>query len=234
MQEPASVVASLLNLIANVYMLLKMRSSVARMKGGENNRSWRIMKRVYYSFAGVCINTWLWSAIFHTKDTNFTEKMDYFCAFALTLIQLTIFFARFFVPLSLKYRPLLYVLVLSSIVFYIRHIAYLGLVNFDYGYNMSVNIKVGVVNSICWLVWSFWSYRSSTRCRYVWRCAFSVLLFDALMIFEVFDFSPLWWTLDSHAMWHFSTIVVPFYWYQFLIDDLHHLAEQYEKLNYLE
>ena len=35
----------------------------------------------------VCINAWFWSAVFHTKDTDWTEKLDYFCAFSMVLFS---------------------------------------------------------------------------------------------------------------------------------------------------
>ena len=78
------------------------------------------------------------------------------------------------------------------------------------------------MNSLCWLTWSFHGYCVKRR-RYVWRCAASVLLFDALMLLEIFDFSPVWWLVDSHALWHLSTTVIPFVWYRFIIDDTHFL-----------
>jgi hypothetical protein len=31
-------------------------------------------------FAFVAINTWIWSAVFHARDTPLTEKLDYFFA----------------------------------------------------------------------------------------------------------------------------------------------------------
>jgi hypothetical protein len=216
-QEPASVFASVLNLLANYHMLKKMM----RIQRAERS----LLKLVYKLFAWVCINTWVWSAVFHTRDTNFTEKMDYFSAFLLTLMQLNVFFVRYLWPKrTLNARVVLFILILFSINLFIRHIHYLGFVHFDYGYNMQMNIQVGLVNSVCWLLWSAHKYFKEKR-AYVWRCAFSVVLFDLLMIFELFDFQPLLWAFDAHALWHFSTIIIPFYWYQFLIDDLFSLEE---------
>jgi hypothetical protein len=223
MQEPLSVLASILNLAANYYMLRKMKRSYM-------SKEKQSPMRQVYNFSGlVCMNTWVWSAIFHTKDTNFTEKMDYFCAFALTLSQLNLFFIRFFyVRSSRTAQAILRALILASCVYYTYHIYYLGFVRFDYGYNMQANIAVGLINSICWIAWSYHGYFRLRR-EYVWRCAASVFLMVSLMVFEVFDFSPIFWVADSHALWHLSTTVIPFYWYQFLIDDIYYL-ENYEKL----
>ena len=38
-------------------------------------------------FLQVCLNCWFWSCVFHTRDTPFTEKMDYFSAFSAVLFS---------------------------------------------------------------------------------------------------------------------------------------------------
>ncbi len=43
----------------------------------------------------------------------------------------------------------------------------MGFVKFDYGYNMTVNISVGAVNSVCWLAWSAWHWKSRPYVRKV-------------------------------------------------------------------
>ena len=35
----------------------------------------------------VCINAWFWSTVFHAKDSDITEKLDYFCAFSMVLFS---------------------------------------------------------------------------------------------------------------------------------------------------
>ena len=43
------------------------------------------------------------------------------------------------------------------------------------------------------------------------------------MSLEIFDFSPVLWLVDSHALWHISTVLIPFLWYQFVIEDNYYL-----------
>ena len=38
------------------------------------------------------------------------------------------------------------------------HIYNMAFVNFDYGWNMKVNIGVGAVNSLCWIAWTAWKW----------------------------------------------------------------------------
>jgi len=173
---------------------------------------------------GVCsINTWIWSTIFHTRDFEFTEKMDYFSAFSLVLFQFNCFFIRILkLRKGVLDRITMYSILFCSICYYLYHVYYLSFIDFDYGYNMNVNIFFGALNSLCWIIWSLY------KCFYLgnfyaWRCTLSVLLVDILMSLEIFDFSPIFWTFDSHALWHLSTISIPFFWYQFIIDDNYYL-----------
>ncbi|KAL2765137.1 post-GPI attachment to proteins factor 3 isoform 4 precursor [Daubentonia madagascariensis] len=70
-QEPASAMASFLNGLANLVMLCRYRTSVPASSP---------MYHTCVAFAWVSLNAWFWSTVFHTRDTDLTEKMDYFCA----------------------------------------------------------------------------------------------------------------------------------------------------------
>ncbi|XP_036079177.1 post-GPI attachment to proteins factor 3 isoform X3 [Rousettus aegyptiacus] len=70
-QEPASAVASFLNGLASLVMLCRYRTSVPASSP---------MYPTCVAFALVSLNAWFWSTVFHTRDTDLTEKMDYFCA----------------------------------------------------------------------------------------------------------------------------------------------------------
>jgi post-GPI attachment to proteins factor 3 len=209
-QEPASAFASILNLLSHFNMINKMNK-----KSSPKTH----FRDLWNLFGLLSINAWLWSTIFHTRDFGFTEKMDYFSGFALVLYQFNSFFIRMFrLNNDQLSRVALYTISVLSLLYFVYHVNYLSTVSFDYGYNMKVNITIGFLNSICWLAWSFYKY-FYTNSKYVYRCALSVLLIDLSMVLEIFDFSPLLWLFDSHALWHFSTIFIPYFWYQFLIDD---------------
>ncbi|XP_008687474.1 post-GPI attachment to proteins factor 3 isoform X4 [Ursus maritimus] len=70
-QEPASAMASFLNGLASLVMLCRYHTSVPASSP---------MYPTCVAFAWVSLNAWFWSTVFHTKDTDLTEKMDYFCA----------------------------------------------------------------------------------------------------------------------------------------------------------
>ena len=106
---------------------------------------------------------------------------------------------------------------------FLRHVYNMGFVHFDYGYNMKLNVAVGALNSVCWLVWC---YRKRERLRHVRSCAYAVLLLNASVLLELLDFAPLLWVLDSHALWHATTAPIHFVWYDFVIKDCLYLARQ--------
>merc|ERR1711936_576074 len=71
-QEPASTLFSILNLLSNLSMLnwfVKIVPSATPMFS------------VWVLYSVTAVNAWVWSTVFHTRDTNFTEMMDYFCPF---------------------------------------------------------------------------------------------------------------------------------------------------------
>jgi hypothetical protein len=41
------------------------------------------MYSVWLGYGLVSLNAWFWSTVFHTRDVDFTEKMDYFSAFTI-------------------------------------------------------------------------------------------------------------------------------------------------------
>ncbi len=91
---------------------------------------------------------------------------------------------------------------------------------FDYGFNMLLNVSVGIVNAICWLVWSrqHWQERP-----YVKKAAISVTLLALTVGLELMDFVPIFWTFDAHSLWHASTVGINYFWYSFITNDCKYL-----------
>ena len=77
--------------------------------------------------------------------------------------------------------------------------------------------------SFCWFAWCYWKWPTH---RYVKSAAFAVLLLNLSISLELLDFPPLFWTFDSHALWHLSTAFIHSIWYQFIIDDCQSLAKE--------
>lgn len=196
--------ASLLNGLACLLMLLRYRSTVPRQSP---------MYHTINAFSLVSLNAWFWSTVFHTRDTYLTEKMDYFCATAVILYSIYLCCVR---TLGLKRPGVSSMVGALLILVFTSHVSYLTFVSFDYGYNMAANATIGMVNLLWWLCWC-WQNRRTLP--YWWKCGLVVMLLHGLALLELLDFPPLLWVLDAHAVWHLSTIPVHFLFYSFLIDD---------------
>ncbi|KAL3831734.1 hypothetical protein ACJMK2_023450 [Sinanodonta woodiana] len=201
-QEPASTFFSILNGLSHL-MIFRYRSLV---------RSTTPLYYVWHGMALLAGNAWFWSTIFHSKDTVFTEMMDYFCAFSIILYNVFILCCRIF-GTDIWWKPLCLGLLLLCL--FVQHTFYMALVKFDYGYNMQVNVVIGLINLLGWLAWCLCNRKKT----YIWKCVVSILSINLLLMLEVLDFPPLWWIFDAHSLWHAGTAPLALLWYSFVIDD---------------
>ncbi|KAG0710745.1 Post-GPI attachment to proteins factor 3 [Chionoecetes opilio] len=171
-------------------------------------------------FGKVCINAWVWSVVFHARDTPWTERLDYFCAFSMVLFNLFGLMVRLLGPQRAYLRD---GVAIAGLLFFTYHVWYLSKGRFDYGYNMKVNVLVGALNGFGWVSWSV--PRLKTR-PYVRWCMYTVVAAMASMLLELWDFPPLLWTFDAHALWHLVTAPLPFMWYRFLENDCLYLLQR--------
>nr|XP_039259219.1 post-GPI attachment to proteins factor 3-like [Styela clava] len=105
---------------------------------------------------------------------------------------------------------------LILVLFFIYHVSYLTYKTFDYGYNMFVNVVIGLTNGAAWI---FYHWLTRKTFSHQWKASFIVVYTSCLLAFELLDFVPLWWTFDAHCLWHLGTVIFPFFWYSFLIDE---------------
>ncbi|XP_045491816.1 post-GPI attachment to proteins factor 3 [Colias croceus] len=221
-QEPASAFASVLNLAVHVFMY----NEIARLFP---TRSMPVVL-FWHVFAGICINAWFWSTIFHTRDNYFTEFMDYVCALSMVMSLFVAAVLRVFH----KRKTISGVALLSTLVYFVEHALYLYTGQIDYDYNMQVNVIFGVLGSVIWLTWAIIQYIAGRR--YVRRLILFIILSGVALTLELLDFPPKFgW--DAHALWHLTTAPLPFFFYRFVIDDLNYLktsvpsAKSYVKSN---
>lgn len=202
LQEPASVLFSILNGIVHYGMWQKFRKSVPNCPFSQ---LWNVQ-------ALLSMNAWFWSAVFHARDTPITEKLDYFCAFSVVLYSFYSLFVRLYSG-DKSWMPL--TIAVPFLAYFSYHIYYLTCVRFDYGYNLKVNIFVGLLNSFGWILWC----HKNRQQHYTWKCAASVIAVNLLLLLELMDFPPWKFLIDAHSLWHLGTIPVPLLWYSFLIED---------------
>ena len=168
-------------------------------------------------------------------DVPLTEKLDYFSAALAILYALYYTFIR---TANLYPRPskpdddgrsrLRFGWSALCIVIYLSHVTYLSVLpRFDYAYNMTFNLVLGISHNILWLLYSLpvpfrqrFPYASKTyHPRHVYKAGIFVLVTTAATALELFDFPPLGRVLDAHALWHLSTAPIAQFWYDFLIED---------------
>jgi len=228
MQEPAAVAFSIANLLMHVLGADWLRRGVHPAHP---------MRPFYITWAYVSINAWVWSAVFHTRDTPLTEKLDYFSA------ALAILYALYMTVVRLLHlypgtpafpgrpgtRALFQGWRALATITYAGHVAYLGLApRFDYTYNIIFNTAVGLTHHILWLLFAipgrslFTRYAgmpASYRPAHASTAALTVALTTAATALELFDFPPWGRVLDAHALWHLATAPLAVLWYDFLLTD---------------
>lgn len=207
MQEPCSVLFSFLNLLAHRDGLTKIR---------ENISSDYPLRKYYVAFSYIGIVSWVFSMIFHTRDFDVTEKLDYFAAGA------NVLYGLYYTPIRIfrldQERPpvkatLLRLWTFTCVSLYAAHISYLTFWHWDYVYNMAANVAIGVVNNI---LWSGFSYRTYQRLKKPWAAwpGMIVAWIILAMSLELLDFPPFWGLVDAHSLWHLGTVVPTIWWYK--------------------
>jgi len=203
MQEPASVVFSILNGLAHVVGLQRMASLPNH-----------VMLPLYKLYAWINVNTWVWSTIFHCRDVYWTERMDYWSA------ALGIWFAAYqsvVKAFALYETAWMLPWTLVTATSYIAHVVYLArLTRFDYGYNMLACTTVGILANLVWILWCM----KNRRRRYPLYMVALVIGISLAMSLELLDFPPLMDLVDAHSLWHACTIPLVFLLYQFIVSDV--------------
>ncbi|CAG9859950.1 unnamed protein product [Phyllotreta striolata] len=191
MQEPASVIFSLLNAFIHFKMIKKFREKV---------RPTCPLVWLWHVYFIVCVHAWFWSAIFHYRDFLITEILDYACAFSIILMNCYLMSIRLLhdkVP-----KIVLSLVTVFFVFFFMSHAAYLSAGKIDYGYNMELNITVATFSALCWFSWCYYNRK---RQKYVWKCAIYVALSGIVLLLELVDSPPYFFLIDHHSLWHLCT-----------------------------
>lgn len=142
-QEPLSVLFSLLNFKVHWNALFMMRKQLPDVFP---------LKLVYIVHTLISMNAWLWSAVFHTRDKNWTEKLDYFSAGSVIMSAFFFSAARLFRIAPGTERFVLFRRACMGALG--LHVLYLSIGRFDYAYNMAANVVVGLIHTLLWLAYS--------------------------------------------------------------------------------
>ncbi|XP_077245686.1 uncharacterized protein LOC143885411 [Tasmannia lanceolata] len=212
-QEPVSVALSAFNLAMQFHGWLSFFVLVYyKLPLRPQNRS------TYYEYTGLwhiygllSMNAWFWNAVFHSRDVELTERLDYSSAVALLGYSLILAILRAF---NVRDEAARVMVVAPLLAFVTTHILYLNFYKLDYGLNMKVCVVMGVAQL---LLWAFWAGLTRHPSRFkLW----AVVLGTALaMLLEIYDFPPYKGFVDAHALWHATTIPLTYLWWSFIKDD---------------
>jgi len=206
MQEPFSVVFSLLNFLAHDWGMTQLRAALPAHYS---------LRPYYLLFGYFGLASWTFSMLFHTRDFALTEKLDYFAAGA------SVMYGLYYTPIRIfrleaddqpVKRSVLRLWTALCVLLYLAHISYLTFWRFDYTYNMAANVVVGIVQNLLWSWFSVTRYRKLKRAWAAWPGLIVAWIILA-MSFELFDFPPWAGMLDAHSLWHAGTVVPTVWWY---------------------
>lgn len=206
MQEPFSVLFSFLNLLAHWHGMSRVQESIP---------AWHSMRKYYMMFGYIGLASWTFSMIFHTRDFDITEKLDYWAAGASVLYGLYLAVIRI-MRLDLEkpqYRPTLRRLWTAiCILLYTMHVSYLSFWSWDYTYNMAANVAVGIIGNLLWTGFSIFRYQKYMKSWTAWPGMIVAWIMLAMSL-ELFDFPPWHGLIDAHSLWHLATVVPTAWWY---------------------
>ncbi|XP_048229262.1 uncharacterized protein LOC8272619 isoform X2 [Ricinus communis] len=211
-QEPVSVAFSALNLAIHFhgwlsfFILLNYKLPLKQDK------------KVYYEYATLwhiygllSMNSWFWSSVFHSRDVDLTERLDYSSAVALLGYSLILAILR---TLNIRVEAKRVMVSAPLIAFVITHISFLNFYKMDYGWNMKVCVVMGVAQLLIWAIWAGVSRHPSR-----WKLWMVVVGGGLAMLLEIYDFPPYKGFIDAHALWHATTIPLTYIWWSFIRDD---------------
>jgi hypothetical protein len=172
---------------------------------------------------------WAASAVFHCRDNRLTESVDYFCAL-LALNGTVCFSALHLLGVNSRrpdYLRRFLTVALPFLTIWVLHVSYMTFVQFDYDWNMTLGVVLGLLNIVLWTI--YW-WRTRRVCRHAWMPpVLSSALAPLLFFFEINDFPPMAFLVDAHAMWHITSIPVTLAWYLYLGLELSHYEQHHHE-----
>ncbi|KAF8412737.1 hypothetical protein HHK36_000706 [Tetracentron sinense] len=211
-QEPVSVALSAFNLAMqfhgwlSFFILLYYKLPL------------RPNKKTYYEYTGLwhiygllAMNSWFWSSVFHSRDVDLTEKLDYSSAVALLGYSFILAILRSF---NVRDEAAKVMVAAPLIGFITTHILYLNCYKLDYGWNMKVCVFMGVAQLLLWAIWAGVTHHPSR-----WKLWVVVVGGGLAMLLVIYDFPPYQGLVDAHALWHATTIPLTYIWWSFIKDD---------------
>lgn len=153
--------------------------------------------------------------IFHTRDFQVTEELDYFGAGA------SVLYGLYYTPIRVfrmdqggaRTRSIVRAWTGLCIGMFVAHVTYLKWYDWDYSYNMAANVVAGVIQNAMWSWFSWQKYKESGRAWAMWPGVVVAWVLVAMSL-ELLDFPPWWGCLDAHSLWHLGTVAPTMIFYK--------------------
>lgn len=219
LEEPASVVFSLLNALPHFWHLFSF---------SRKSRSNYFMRPHLAFYPYVALMAWLSSAIFHAKKTRRSTWIDYSAALVFLAHGLWLTLRR---VAGEEGRTTANIVGACFALWLVRRLGDMqrDLISFDT--HMHTCIAIAVCTITLWLLWLFLggggggNVVGGKKVRQLphplnrFRCLACQVAFAAASMLELFDFPPIWGILDAHSLWHLATVPLGFQWYEFWRQD---------------
>ncbi|KAJ3694568.1 hypothetical protein LUZ60_010048 [Juncus effusus] len=212
-QEPLSAALSALNLLTHFagWLSFYMKVNYELPKRPQTKRPYYEYTGLWHIYGILSINAWLWSTVFHTRDIELTEKLDYSSAVALLGYSLILSLLRAF---NVKDEASRVMFSAPILAFVTTHILYLNFYELDYGWNMKVCLTMVAIQLLTWTLWSGFT-RHPSKLK-LWFVIIGGVLASLL---EIYDFPPYKGYADAHAIWHLATVPLTWLWWSWIKED---------------
>lgn len=245
-QEPASVIFSLGNLLVHMHgfwtvlslLRLPRRQTIREhrtLTASAQAEKYSTRKACWLVYATLHILAWIASALLHTRDTHLTERLDYCFAdvaigwgllmattrAAVPVLQVPLQAAQQTIKPNLtntrsKVTVAVITLILSLCL--AAQLYYMLTIEFNHQWNVQVGIVAGAVQAVLWL---FVCKQENHPGRHWLHWFLALLTMSALL--EVGDFPPTRLSVlevDAHALWHAATFLITPLLYRFVWYDV--------------
>jgi len=223
-EEPASVAASIAGFILCIFNFYKMRRRLATLpKGAWMNYPYKsLWYTTLYGVAAMCTS----SVLFHSHDDHkFTEGTDYTTAiWFIGFMSCASLMRCFRVYRTIWHRVVPFFITLIPLCW---HSHYMFFVKFDYGWNMKFgSIFVAITLTVWFGLCAYELLIAKPPTKHFRKALLAITLLTLFAPAEIWDFIPIWQTIDGHSVWHVGMDIFAYFFAEFVMEDISYFASK--------